>query len=31
VLVHVVEEYARHYVHAELLRQRIDGDTGSMR
>jgi uncharacterized damage-inducible protein DinB len=28
VLVHVVEEYARHCGHADLLRERIDGRTG---
>ena len=28
VLVHMVEEYARHNGHAELLRERIDGRVG---
>jgi uncharacterized damage-inducible protein DinB len=28
VLVHVVQEYARHNGHADLLRERIDGVTG---
>lgn len=28
VLVHVVEEYARHNGHADLLREAIDGQTG---
>jgi uncharacterized damage-inducible protein DinB len=28
VLVHMVEEYARHCGHADLLRERIDGRTG---
>jgi catechol 2,3-dioxygenase-like lactoylglutathione lyase family enzyme len=28
VLVHMVEEYARHLGHADLLRQRIDGRVG---
>ena len=28
VLVHMVEEYARHLGHADLLRERIDGRTG---
>jgi hypothetical protein len=28
VLVHVVEEYARHNGHADLLRERIDGRIG---
>jgi uncharacterized damage-inducible protein DinB len=28
VLVHMVEEYARHIGHADLLRQRIDGAVG---
>ncbi|WP_030791139.1 DinB family protein [Streptomyces sp. NRRL S-920] len=29
VLVHLIEEYARHNGHADLLRERIDGVTGS--
>ena len=29
VYTHVLEEYARHSGHADLLRQRIDGATGS--
>jgi Protein of unknown function (DUF664) len=28
VLVHVIEEYARHNGHADLLRERIDGRLG---
>ena len=28
VLVHLIEEYARHVGHADLLRERIDGSTG---
>ena len=28
ILVHMVEEYARHLGHAELLRECIDGRTG---
>jgi uncharacterized damage-inducible protein DinB len=28
ILVHMVEEYARHLGHADLLRERIDGRTG---
>ena len=28
VLVHMIEEYARHNGHADLLRERIDGATG---
>ncbi|TMR90257.1 DUF664 domain-containing protein [Nonomuraea basaltis] len=28
VLLHVIEEYARHNGHADLLRERIDGATG---
>lgn len=28
VLVHLIEEYARHCGHADLLRERIDGTTG---
>lgn len=29
VLVHMIEEYARHMGHADLLRERIDGATGA--
>ena len=29
VYTHMIEEYARHNGHADLLRQRIDGATGS--
>ncbi|MDF5759378.1 DinB family protein [Spongiactinospora sp. TRM90649] len=29
VLVHMIEEYARHNGHADLLRERIDGATGA--
>jgi uncharacterized damage-inducible protein DinB len=28
ILVHMIEEYARHNGHADLLRERIDGQTG---
>jgi len=28
ILVHMIEEYARHCGHADLLRERIDGMTG---
>ena len=28
VLVHLIEEYARHNGHADLLRERLDGQTG---
>jgi hypothetical protein len=28
VLVHMIEEYARHCGHADLIRERIDGRTG---
>ena len=28
VLVHMIEEYARHYGHADLLRERVDGRVG---
>jgi len=28
VLIHMVEEYARHNGHADLIRERIDGSTG---
>jgi uncharacterized damage-inducible protein DinB len=28
VLVHMIEEYARHNGHADLLRQSVDGETG---
>jgi hypothetical protein len=29
VLVHMIEEYARHNGHADLLRQRLDGAVGT--
>ncbi|MFC9827648.1 MULTISPECIES: DinB family protein [Streptomyces] len=29
VLIHLIEEYARHNGHADLLRERIDGATGA--
>jgi Protein of unknown function (DUF664) len=29
VYTHMIEEYARHIGHADLLRQRVDGTTGS--
>jgi hypothetical protein len=28
VYVHMIEEYARHNGHADILRERIDGVTG---
>lgn len=28
ILIHMIEEYARHCGHADLLRERIDGKTG---
>jgi uncharacterized damage-inducible protein DinB len=28
ILVHMIEEYSRHNGHADLLRERIDGETG---
>jgi hypothetical protein len=28
ILAHMIEEYARHNGHADLLRERIDGRTG---
>lgn len=28
VLIHMIEEYARHNGHADLLRERIDGAVG---
>ncbi len=30
VLLHVIEEYARHNGHADLLRERIDGVVGAV-
>jgi hypothetical protein len=29
VLIHMIEEYARHNGHADLLRERVDGATGA--
>jgi len=29
VLIHLIEEYARHNGHADILRERIDGTTGA--
>ena len=29
VLIHMIEEYARHNGHADILRERIDGVTGT--
>jgi uncharacterized damage-inducible protein DinB len=29
ILIHMIEEYARHNGHADLLRERIDGVTGA--
>jgi hypothetical protein len=28
MLVHMIEEYARHNGHADLLRETVDGETG---
>ena len=28
IVVHMIEEYARHCGHADLLRERVDGRTG---
>lgn len=28
IMIHMIEEYARHLGHADLIRQRIDGVTG---
>ena len=28
ILVHLIEEYARHNGHADLLREAVDGETG---
>lgn len=28
IYMHMIGEYARHYGHADLLRERIDGATG---
>ena len=28
IYLHMIEEYARHLGHADLLRERIDGTTG---
>ena len=30
VLTHMVEEYARHIGHADLIRERIDGAVGQL-
>lgn len=29
ILVHMIEEYARHNGHADLIRESIDGSTGA--
>jgi Protein of unknown function (DUF664) len=29
ILVHMVEEYARHNGHADLIREAVDGETGA--
>jgi hypothetical protein len=29
IMLHMIEEYARHNGHADLLRERIDGATGA--
>ncbi len=28
ILVHMIEEYARHNGHADLIRESVDGETG---
>ena len=28
IVTHMIEEYARHNGHADLLRERVDGSTG---
>ncbi len=28
ILCHMIEEYARHYGHVDLIRESIDGETG---
>jgi hypothetical protein len=28
ILLHMIEEYARHNGHADLLREAVDGETG---
>jgi hypothetical protein len=28
VMTHMIEEYARHNGHADLIRERLDGSTG---
>ncbi|MGH3180393.1 MAG: DUF664 domain-containing protein [Streptosporangiaceae bacterium] len=28
MITHMIEEYARHNEHADLLRERLDGSTG---
>jgi hypothetical protein len=28
IMLHLIEEYARHNGHADLIRQSIDGETG---
>jgi hypothetical protein len=30
VIVHIIEEYARHAGHADLLRERVDGRVGQL-
>lgn len=29
IMLHMIEEYARHNVHADLIREQIDGATGA--
>ncbi|MCZ1019631.1 DUF664 domain-containing protein [Streptomyces albulus] len=29
ITVHIIEEYARHHGHADLIRERIDGVAGA--
>jgi hypothetical protein len=28
IMIHMIEEYARHNGHADLIRERVDGETG---
>jgi len=28
IMIHMIEEYARHNGHADFLRERLDGETG---
>jgi hypothetical protein len=31
ILIHLIEEYARHNGHADFIRERLDGATGQQR